>query len=215
MLNRLVSLSFSRLIHHHCFSQVINQDNLTNDYRRCVIADATKPLPLIISTSNVPIHLYTHELESQALKQLKILAESGIAKGFIAAMADVHVGEIDYNVYSSKFLLLLEGVGATVGTVFASVNHVSPYAVGADIGCGMIAAPIDNLTKNNFKEIWKKEIQQKIKLTIPTGHNARIKAHRRADCIISSLGQCTNYLRKQICDRTRKQVERLKLRLIM
>ncbi len=90
--------------------------------------------------------------------------------------------------------------------MFASVTHVSPYAVGADIGCGMIAAPIDGLTLNNLKETWKKEIQQKIKIAIPTGHDARVKAHAKTDRIIRSLGKCTNYLKNQIGDITKKQV---------
>ena len=90
--------------------------------------------------------------------------------------------------------------------MFASLTHVSPYAVGADIGCGMIAAPIDGLTKAKLNEKWKKEIQRKIKTAIPTGHDARAKAHKKADRIISNLGACTNYLRNQICDITKKQV---------
>ncbi len=43
-------------------------------------------------------------------------------------MPDVHIGK-----------------GATVGTVFASSNYVSPNAVGVDIGCGMCAVPVDGL----------------------------------------------------------------------
>ena len=38
----------------------------------------------------------------------------------------------------------------------------------------MIAAPIDGLTLKNLKETWKREIQQKIKTAIPTGHEARV-----------------------------------------
>lgn len=100
----------------------------------------------------------------------------------------------------------LAGVGATIGTVFASVTDVSPYAVGADIGCGMIAAPIDGLTLSNLTENWKKEMQRKIKTAIPTGHESRGKAHRKADRILRQLGPHTNYLKNQICDITKKQV---------
>jgi hypothetical protein len=198
MLTRFISRSVSRLIYQRYFSTLINEEDVNNDSTHCAIADSSTPLPLIIQTSGVPIHLYTRELEPQALKQLTVLAESGIVKGFVAAMADVHVG-----------------VGATIGTVFASTTHVSPYAVGADIGCGMIAAPVDGLTLNNLNEKWKKEIQQKIKTAIPTGHNARIKAHTKADRIIRSLGKCTNYLKNQINDITKKQVCRLTLTFII
>lgn len=70
----------------------------------------------------------------------------------------------------------------------------------------MIAAPIDGLTLTNFEETWKREIQQKIKLSIPTGHDSRIKAHTKANRIIRDLGKCTNYLKNQISDITKKQV---------
>ncbi len=102
-------------------------------------------------------------------------------------------------------------MGATIGSVFASVSHVSPYAVGADIGCGMIAAPIDGLTVGKLKETWKREIQQKIKTAIPTGHDARVKAHAKADRIIRNLGKCTNYLKNEISDITKKQVRIIEL----
>ncbi|CAF0847944.1 unnamed protein product [Adineta steineri] len=189
MLISLIRRSFFRLTHTRYFSKLINEKDINEKNIHCSIADPSIPLPLIISTSGVPIHLYTRELEPQALKQLIVLAESGIVKGFVAAMADVHVG-----------------VGATIGTVFASTTHVSPYAVGADIGCGMIAAPIHGLTLNKLKESWKKEIQQKIKIAIPTGHDARVKAHRKTENIIRNLGACTNYLKSQISDITKKQL---------
>ncbi|CAF1321410.1 unnamed protein product [Adineta ricciae] len=161
MLSTLIKRSLFRLTRSRHFSRLIKEEDANENSLHCSIADSSTPLPLIIPTSGVPIHLYTREIESKALKQLTVLAESGIVKGFVAAMADVHVG-----------------VGATIGTVFASLTHVSPYAVGADIGCGMIAAPIDGLTKAKLNEKWKKEIQR----------------------------ACTNYLRNQICDITKKQL---------
>lgn len=94
MLTRFINRSFSRLIHYRYFSNLINEEDVNKNTTHSVIADSSVPLPLIISTSGVPIHLYTRELEAQALKQLIVLAESGIVKGFVAAMADVHVGEI-------------------------------------------------------------------------------------------------------------------------
>ncbi|CAF2025283.1 unnamed protein product [Rotaria magnacalcarata] len=196
MLNRFITRSLSPLTHHCDISNFVNRVVVNDQNTQCIIADPSKSLPIIIQTTGVPIHLYTRELESQALKQLVNLAESGIANGFVAAMADVHVG-----------------VGATIGTVFASMTHVSPYAVGADIGCGMIATPIDGLLLNNFQERWKREIQQQIKTAIPTGHDARVKAHKKVDRIIRNLGECTYYLENEISDITKKQVAILNLRL--
>ncbi|UJR35240.1 hypothetical protein I4U23_028004 [Adineta vaga] len=189
ILNTLIKRSCSRLIRSRYFSTLVHEVDVEGKSAQCSIADSSTLLPLIIPTSGVPIHLYTRQLESKALQQLVVLAESGIVKGFVAAMADVHVG-----------------VGATIGTVFASLTHVSPYAVGADIGCGMIAVPIVGLTTTKLKETWKREIQQKIKNAIPTGHDARVKAHAKANEIIRNLGTCTNYLKNQICDITKKQL---------
>jgi hypothetical protein len=95
MLIRLINRSFSSLIHYRYFSNLIHEENVHENSIRRIITNSSTPLPLIIPTSGVPIHLYTRELESQALKQLIILAESGIVKGFVAAMADVHVGKIN------------------------------------------------------------------------------------------------------------------------
>ena len=39
-----------------------------------------------------------------------------------------------------------------------------------------------------------------------TGHDARVKALKKTDRIIRNLGQCTNYLKNQINDITKKQV---------
>ena len=72
----------------------------------------------------------------------------------------------------------------------------------------MIAAPVDGLTKTNFTDRWQREIHQKIKTTIPTGHNARVKAHRKAEKILRQLGPQTNYLKKEIDETTKKQVRR-------
>ena len=88
MLIRCINRSLSRCLIN---GEIAKRDKSID----CTAADSSAPLPLIIPTSGVPIHLYTRDLESQALKQLTVLAESGIVKGFVAAMADVHVGEID------------------------------------------------------------------------------------------------------------------------
>lgn len=93
MLSRLISRSLSCLTQHCSLSNSTREKDVNVNNIRCVVADSCKPLPVIIPTTGVPIHLYTHEVESQALQQLTTLAESGIVKGFVAAMADVHVGK--------------------------------------------------------------------------------------------------------------------------
>src|SRR6266576_2171638 len=62
------------------------------------------------------------EIESVALDQLRNIAKLPWVFHHVAAMADVHYGK-----------------GATVGSVIAMKDAVSPAAVGVDIGCGMAA----------------------------------------------------------------------------
>jgi len=115
-------------------------------------------LPQIIPTKRVPIHLYAHEIEPDALTQLRVLAESPVPTDFVAAMPDVHLGK-----------------GVTIGSVFASEHYVCPMAVGVDIGCGMAAIPIEGLYKENLSQSQLEMIQQRIKEKIPTGFSQ----HRR------------------------------------
>lgn len=116
--------------------------------------EITDPLPVIIPTKGVPIHLYTdiNEIEPQALSQLRVLAESPLPTEYVSAMPDVHWGK-----------------GVTIGSVFASEKYVCPNAVGVDIGCGMAAIPIDGLNKDALTNDDKNRIQQLLKERIPTG----------------------------------------------
>jgi tRNA-splicing ligase RtcB len=77
---------------------------------------------------NVPIYLWAeaHEVESQALAQLKNIAALPWVFHHVAVMPDVHFGK-----------------GATVGSVIAMRHAVSPAAVGVDLGCGMAAMRLD------------------------------------------------------------------------
>ena len=62
------------------------------------------------------------EVEWQAVKQLRNIAELPILAGHVAVMPDVHLGK-----------------GATVGSVIPTKAAIIPAAVGVDIGCGMAA----------------------------------------------------------------------------
>src|SRR5688572_7096781 len=79
---------------------------------------------LLPVAGGVPIKAWVRGVpfEEGARLQLENLARLPIAHGWVAAMPDVHVG-----------------IGATVGSVFASRNAIVPAAVGVDIGCGMTA----------------------------------------------------------------------------
>lgn len=100
------------------------------------------------------IKLWTpvHEVESAALDQLKNIANLPWMFKHVAAMPDVHFGK-----------------GATVGSVIAMKNAVSPAAVGVDIGCGM-GAVLTNLTAKDLPESLK-AIRAQIERDIPVGFN--------------------------------------------
>jgi tRNA-splicing ligase RtcB (3'-phosphate/5'-hydroxy nucleic acid ligase) len=78
----------------------------------------------VIRGENVDIRLWTRpeEVEEQAMRQLRNISALPWAFKHIAVMPDVHYGK-----------------GATVGSVIAMRDAVSPAAVGVDIGCGMAA----------------------------------------------------------------------------
>lgn len=84
--------------------------------------------PIVHPTQKVPIYIYSKIEQQELMDQLVQLANSGIAEHYISVMPDVHLGK-----------------GATVGTVFASSNFISPNAVGVDIGCGICAVPVEGL----------------------------------------------------------------------
>jgi tRNA-splicing ligase RtcB (3'-phosphate/5'-hydroxy nucleic acid ligase) len=84
-----------------------------------------KTYKIIATDSGVPIKAWTVgvPLEEGATTQLKNIAALPFVHKWVAVMPDAH-----------------QGMGATVGSVVATVGAVIPAAVGVDIGCGMMAA---------------------------------------------------------------------------
>ena len=80
------------------------------------------PIRQTLHQARVPVHIYTDQVEAQALQQLLNAANLPIVHPYIAAMPNVHAG-----------------IGATVGSVIPTRNAIIPAAVGVDIGCGMNA----------------------------------------------------------------------------
>jgi tRNA-splicing ligase RtcB len=105
-----------------------------------------------INGDRVPIRLWAqpHEVESDAIKQLKAVASLPWVAHHVAVMPDVHVGK-----------------GATVGSVIAMHGAVAPAAVGVDIGCGM-AAVKTSLTAKDLPDDLKR-LRTKIEESIPVG----------------------------------------------
>lgn len=80
------------------------------------------PILQTLAGQQVPVKIWTDEIEFAAIHQLKNVAALPIVRGHIAAMPDVHLG-----------------IGATVGSVIPTRAAIIPAAVGVDIGCGMNA----------------------------------------------------------------------------
>lgn len=70
----------------------------------------------------VPVKIFTQDIDSESIEQLKKMAQLQFIYSHIAVMPDVHVGK-----------------GATVGSVIPTKHAIIPAAVGVDIGCGMNA----------------------------------------------------------------------------
>ncbi|TNY37410.1 RtcB family protein [Thermomonospora catenispora] len=102
----------------------------------------------------VPIRMWTDpaQVESAALEQLRNVAELPWVHG-VAVMPDVHYGK-----------------GATVGSVIAMRDAVSPAAVGVDIGCGMTAVR-SSLTLEDLPDDLSR-LRSDLEKAIPVGHNA-------------------------------------------
>jgi len=100
----------------------------------------------------VPIKIWTDDVESEALEQLKKTAALPFIFKHLAVMPDVHAGK-----------------GATVGSVMATKGAVCPAAVGVDIGCGMAAANL-GIRLEQIDRL--PELRHSIERSIPVGFNA-------------------------------------------
>jgi len=81
------------------------------------------PISTILREGQIPVKIYTDDVDPKALAQLANIAQLPFIHSHVAAMPDVHVG-----------------IGATVGAVIPTKGAIIPAAVGVDIGCGMVAA---------------------------------------------------------------------------
>ncbi|NMO04589.1 RtcB family protein [Gordonia sp. TBRC 11910] len=92
-----------------------------------------------------------YEIEPQALQQLRNISKLPWIHG-LRVMPDVHFGK-----------------GATVGSVIAMRNAVSPSAVGVDIGCGMEGVQT-SLTANDLPDNLH-ALRTRIESYVPVGFN--------------------------------------------
>ena len=108
------------------------------------------PIETVLN-ARVPVKVWTDQIESGAMEQLKNTASLPFVFRHVAAMPDVHLG-----------------IGATVGSVVATKGAVCPAAVGVDIGCGMIAKKT-SIPAERFDGGGLKKLRHSIEREIPVG----------------------------------------------
>ena len=113
----------------------------------------------------VPVKIFTQDIDSESIEQLKKMAQLQFIYSHIAVMPDVHVGK-----------------GATVGSVIPTKHAIIPAAVGVDIGCGMNAIRLslkasqlpDNLSR----------LRDAIERKVPVGFALHKQVKAKASSII-------------------------------
>ncbi|QUX27352.1 RtcB family protein [Nocardiopsis akebiae] len=107
-----------------------------------------------VSGERVPIRMWAAPdgVEAAAMEQLRNVTRMPWVHG-LAVMPDVHYGK-----------------GATVGSVIAMRDAVSPAAVGVDIGCGMTAVRT-GLTAERLPDDLRR-LRSALESVIPVGHHA-------------------------------------------
>ena len=109
------------------------------------------PIRLEIPTPNVPVKVWTDDLDDASRAQLINVARLPIVHRHVAAMPDVHLG-----------------IGATIGAVIATRAAIVPAAVGVDIGCGMLACRL-TLSADDLDEKRLHRVFDDILRSVPVG----------------------------------------------
>lgn len=100
--------------------------------------------------------VFTDEIETGAVGQIKAMCDQPFNEGCkIRIMPDVHPGK-----------------GCTVGTTMTIADHVVPFLVGSDIGCGM------TVVKLREKKVELQKLDSFIRQNIPNGRDVRENRHR-------------------------------------
>jgi tRNA-splicing ligase RtcB (3'-phosphate/5'-hydroxy nucleic acid ligase) len=120
------------------------------------------PVRQLIEGGNVPVMVFTDDLEPHARAQLANVAQLPIVFGHVAAMPDVHAG-----------------IGATVGAVIPTRRAIIPAAVGVDIGCGMNAVRL-SLVATQLPESLAR-VRAAIERAVPVGFDEHGESAARRD----------------------------------
>ncbi len=113
----------------------------------------------------VPVKIFTNDIDSESIEQLKKMAQLQFVYSHIAVMPDVHVGK-----------------GATVGSVIPTKSAIIPAAVGVDIGCGMNAIRL-NLKASQLPDHLA-PLRHAIERKVPVGFELHKQVKAKASSII-------------------------------
>jgi len=126
------------------------------------------PIHQTLRGAHVPVHIFTDDIDAQALRQLHNIASLPIVHPHVAAMPDVHAG-----------------IGATVGSVIPTRSAIIPAAVGVDIGCGMNAVRT-TLTASDLPDNLAR-LRSAIEAEVPVGFEqhewSRVQGSRQARAV--------------------------------
>lgn len=145
-------------------------------------------------TNNTLMWANEYEVEPQALDQLRRISRLPWLTA-LRVMPDVHLGK-----------------GATVGSVIAMKDAVSPSAVGVDIGCG-VAAVETSLRVEDLPESLK-SLRDDIEATIPVGfhgHESLIDISRLGiqSSRFNNLWANFKYLHSGVLDRESRAMQQM------
>ncbi len=126
------------------------------------------PIRKIITKGQVPVKIYTDDVDSQALDQLLNVARLPFVRGHVAAMPDVHVG-----------------IGATIGSVIPTKGAIIPAAVGVDIGCGMVATRL-SLKASQLPDSLR-PVRHVIEAAVPVGFDMHSEGQGVANSTLRAL----------------------------
>ena len=113
----------------------------------------------------VPVKIFTNDIDSDSIEQLKKMAQLQFIHSHIAVMPDVNVGK-----------------GATVGSVIPTQHAIIPAAVGVDIGCGMNAVRL-NLKASQLPDNLA-PLRHAIERKVPVGFELHKQIKAKASSII-------------------------------
>lgn len=125
----------------------------------------------VISDTKRPVKIWASDLEDEAVKQVRNIAELPFIHSHVAVMPDGHAGK-----------------GSTVGTVIATKGAIIPAAVGVDIGCGMCAVKLPFKIDRLGGDAKLRELRHSIERSIPTGHFGNKAVNDRVATAYRSLG---------------------------